>query len=83
MREAVTALLNFRKLARTRDGTLVSTWISYLELDRTFAWSEAMDLHYAALNAEQVNAALKKYLKPAELSKAVAADQAKQEPTAN
>lgn len=83
VREAVTALLNFRKLARTRDGTLVSTWISYLELDRTFAWSEAMDQHYAALNAEQVNAALKKYLKPAELSKAVAADQAKQEPTAN
>src|SRR5690606_11014540 len=43
VREGVQALLNYRKLARTRDGVLASAWISYLQLGRDFDWSAKID----------------------------------------
>ncbi len=78
VREGATAMLNFRKLARSRDGTLASAWINYLQLDRTFDWSEKIDKELAALTADKVNAALRKRLDPAGFSTAIAADESKQ-----
>src|SRR5690606_27270875 len=37
--EGITALLNQRRLNRAQDSVLASTWLSYLETGRTFAWS--------------------------------------------
>src|SRR5690606_20962327 len=79
VREGATALLNFRKLARSRDGTLASAWINYMQLDRSFDWSEKIDKELAALTAEDVNAALRKRLDPSLFSTAIAADESKQE----
>ncbi|UYO92800.1 M16 family metallopeptidase [Pollutimonas sp. M17] len=79
VREGAAALLNFRKLARSRDGTLASAWINYMQLDRSFDWSEKIDKELAALTAEDVNAALRKRLDPSLFSTAIAADESKQE----
>ena len=59
MREGINALLNYRKLARTHDGVLASAWINYMQLDRSFDWSEKIDKELAALTADKVNAALR------------------------
>jgi zinc protease len=76
--QATTAILNFRRLARARDEVLSSSWINYLQLGRTFAWSAKMDAELEHLTAEKVNQALRTWFKPENLSVALAADQAKQ-----
>lgn len=78
VQQAVTAILNFRKLARARDEVLVSSWVNYLQLDRTFEWSAKIDAELSKLTAEKVNQALRTWFKPEELSVALAADQSKQ-----
>lgn len=78
VKEAITATLNFRELGRTRDIVLAGTWSNYLETGRTFAWADAMNKRLSELTAQAVNAAVKKYLNPEDLSMAIAADLAKQ-----
>lgn len=77
VQQGVTALLNYRKLARTRDGVLAGTWLHYLQTGRTFAWSQDMDDALQKLTADDVNAALRNTLDPENLTTAVAADTAK------
>ncbi len=74
VKDGITALLNYRKLSRAQDGTLASTWLSNLETGRTFVWAAEMDKKIAALTPEQINAAVRKYLKPAEFSSVAAGD---------
>ncbi len=72
--DGIKSFLNYRKLSRAQDGNLVSAWLSYLETGRTFAWSAAMDKKVASLTAAEVNAIVRKYLKPAEFSSVAAGD---------
>jgi zinc protease len=74
---AKSGLLQQRYQARTSDGTLAAAWNNYLNLNRTFAWSQAQDEQIKALTLAQVNAALKKYIDPAKLSVFIAGDEAK------
>lgn len=76
--EGIHALLNYRKLARAQDGTLAAAWINYLQLGRTFAWSEKIDQELAALTPQKVNAALRATLAPDQFSSALAADSNKE-----
>ena len=62
--EAKQSLLNFRRLSRAQDANLASALASNLYLNRTFAISQKVDEQIAALTLEQVNAALRKHLKP-------------------
>ncbi|NYT63242.1 insulinase family protein [Alcaligenaceae bacterium] len=78
VQEGVNALLNYRKLSRTRDDVLASAWINYMQLDRSFDWSEKIDKELAALTTDKVNAALRASLNPADFSTALAADESKQ-----
>lgn len=78
VREGVHSLLNYRKLARSRDSALATTWINYMQLDRSFDWSAKIDRELSALTAEQVNAAVRKWMDPAKFSTALAADENKQ-----
>ncbi|HRH86190.1 MAG TPA: pitrilysin family protein [Rubrivivax sp.] len=57
-------LLAFRRLSRAQDDVLASQLASNLYLGRTFEISARVDAALAALTPEQVNAALRKYLKP-------------------
>ena len=62
--DAKQSLLSFRRLARAQDTNLASAIASNLKLGRTFAISQKVDEQIAAATREQVNAALRKHLKP-------------------
>ncbi|MFW8565256.1 M16 family metallopeptidase [Orrella sp. 11846] len=70
-------LLNLRALSRTRDATLASIWQSYLETNRTFAFAQAFDDRLQTLTLDEVNDALRQYLKAEDLVQAFAGDFAK------
>ena len=71
-------MLNYRRLSRSQDTVVSSAWLNYLDLGRSFEWSEKMDQDLQKLNAQQVNAVLRKYLKPKEMVVAIAADHERQ-----
>lgn len=70
----IAALINLRKLSLAQDSTLTSTWSSFLERKRNFAWVAEMNQKIAALKPEQVHEVLRKYLKPSEFSSVAAGD---------
>jgi zinc protease len=74
VKDGITALLNYRKLARAQQGSLASAWVSYLDSERTFAWAADLDKKIAALTPEQLNAAVRQYLRPAQFSSVAAGD---------
>jgi len=76
VKDGITALLNYRKLARAQQGSLASVWVSYLggDNERTFAWVADLDKKIAALTPDQLNAAVRKYLQPAQFSSVAAGD---------
>lgn len=79
VKEGINALLNYRRLSRSQDPAVSNAWLNYLDLDRSFEWSEKMDQDLQKLKAEQVNAALRKYLKPKDMIIAIAADHERQQ----
>jgi zinc protease len=74
VKEAIAALLNYRKLSRAQDANLVTGWITYMDTGRDFKWSAESDKKVAALTVEQVNAALRKYVQPQNFSSVAAGD---------
>lgn len=68
------AILNYRALSRAQDRTLVSTWTDYLETGRTFKWSADIDAKTRELTTAQINAVMRKYLKPDNFTHALAGD---------
>jgi len=72
--EGQRGLLNFRRLSRAQDSAIASAWARNLYLGRTFAISAKVDAALRALTLEQVNAALRKYVKPDELASAFAGE---------
>ncbi|KPK08163.1 MAG: hypothetical protein AMJ64_04320 [Betaproteobacteria bacterium SG8_39] len=71
---AKNGLLQARRIARTRDGSLAGRLAWYLHLGRSFEWDIAFEARIAALTPEQVLAALRKHLDPKRLSVFVAGD---------
>lgn len=74
VKDGVQSLLNLRRLYRAQDGVLASAWTDYLVENRTFEWSAQFDEKIKALSTEQINAALRRYLKPANLVRGLAGD---------
>lgn len=72
--EGQRGLLNFRRLSRAQDGSIAATLANNLDLGRTYAYSQKIDEAIARLTLEQVNAALRKYLRPDELALVLAGD---------
>lgn len=62
--DAKQSLLGFRRLSRAQDANLASGISANLKLERTFAISQKVDEQIAAATLEQVNAAIRKHLKP-------------------
>ena len=67
-------LLQARQLARNRDGAIAGRLLSYLVLNRTYAWDEQMEKRIAALGPAEVLATLKRHLDPDKLSVVRAGD---------
>lgn len=68
------AMLADRKSARAQDSTLAGSLVSQAFLGRTWAFSGDLDRAIGAVTVEQANAALRKYLKPADLATFLAGD---------
>lgn len=81
--QGVQSLINLRELNRAQDSILARSWINYLDENRTFAWSAEFDEKLKALDAETVNAAIRKYLKPENLVQALAGDFKEQDKSGN
>jgi zinc protease len=67
-------LLNFRRLSRAQDARLAAGWVGNLYLDRDFTLAARVDKTLETLTLEQVNVALRRYLKPEQLVIGVAGD---------
>jgi zinc protease len=61
-------LLEARRLSRTQDAVLASRWSYDLYLGRTFQWDEDLDAKINGVTAQNVQAALRKYIHPEALS---------------
>jgi len=62
--EAKAGLLKRRQLSRTQDPSLAASLVQQEHLGRTFETSAKIDAAIAALTVADVNAALRKYVKP-------------------
>jgi len=67
-------LLNFRRLSRAQDGRLAGGLAGNLYLGRDFSLAAKVDATLEALTLDQVNAALRRYLKPEAMVTGVAGD---------
>jgi zinc protease len=74
LEEGRSGLLSFRRLSRAQDDVLASQLAGNLYVGRDFAISARVDAALAALTVEQVNAALRKYLKPEAIDMVLAGD---------
>ncbi len=74
---AKSSVLKRRQLQRTQDASLASALVQQAYLGRTFAFAGKVDAAIAALTAADVNAALRKYVKPDAFALVYAGDFAK------
>ncbi len=72
--EGQRGLLNFRRLSRAQDAGIAATLANNLDLERSYAYSQKVDEAIAKLTLAQVNAALRKYLKPDQMTVVMAGD---------
>ena len=78
VKAAIASLLEERSQDRAQDWMVASRWSKLLELNKKFTDREQkLDDDIAAVSLESANAALRKYIDPAKLTVAIAADPAK------
>jgi zinc protease len=70
--DAKKAILAQRATARTSDSAVAGGWALKLHQGRTFAWSADQDAKLSALTVDQVNAAIRKWIVPANVNWSVA-----------
>src|SRR6185436_6433944 len=74
---AKTGWTQSRSVTRSQDASLAGTLNTYLFNGRTYKWDEEYEKKVNALTREQVNAAMKKYIKSESMSIVKAGDFAK------
>lgn len=74
---AKAAILQLRAQSRANDNELVSLIVARREYGRTFAYDAALEKSLSAATVDEVNAALKKFIAPADLTVVKAGDFAK------
>jgi zinc protease len=72
--DAKNGILQQRVLNRSQDGVLASAWTNYLDLGRTFEFSQQLDDRIRALTPADLHAAVRKYIDPAQLTVVIAGD---------
>jgi zinc protease len=72
--------LQLRQQSRSNDGELASILIARRDVGRTLAYDARLEEQVKALTVEQVNAALRKYIVPTDLTNVKAGDFAKPAP---
>lgn len=74
LRDAVSGLLTEREQGRGNDGTVSGMLQDQLFFGRTMAFTAGLDDKYRALTLDQVNAAIRRHLKPEQLTVIAAGD---------
>jgi zinc protease len=74
LRDAVSGILTERQQGRAEDNSVADMLADQLYYGRTMQFTAELDAKYRALTLEQVNAAIRKHLKPDQLSVFVAGD---------
>jgi zinc protease len=74
LKDARSGWLQGRSVSRSQDRELVSRLQSYRFLDRTLAWDEALEARVATLTVADVNAAVKRWIRPQDLTIVEAGD---------
>jgi zinc protease len=74
LRDAVSGILTERQQGRAEDSSVADMLADQLYYGRTMQFTADLDAKYQALTLEQVNAAIRKHLKPDQLSVFVAGD---------
>jgi zinc protease len=74
VKAAKEGVLQERVLGRTEDGRIAGALVNQAFLGRTFSTSAGVDAAIAKLTTQDVNVALRKYLKPGEFAYAFAGD---------
>ena len=77
LRDMVSGVLTQREQGRAEDATVAGMLTDQLNYGRTMEFTAALDARYKALTVDQVNAAIRKHLKPESVSVYVAGDFAK------
>ena len=77
LKDAVAGTLTEREQGRAEDGSVAGMLTDQLFFGRTMQFTADLDAKYAALTLDQVNAAIRKHLKPEALSVFLAGDFAK------
>jgi zinc protease len=72
--EGKRGLLSFRGLSRSQDDNLAAGLATNLHVGRSYAYSGRIDSALQALTLDQVNAALRRYLRPSDLVRGFAGD---------
>jgi zinc protease len=72
VKAAKDGIMQERRLGRTEDGRIAGALANQLYLNRTFATSGAVDAAIEKLTTQDVNAALRKYVKPGDFAFAFA-----------
>ncbi len=72
--EAKSGWLQSRQVSRAQDAPLARTLATDLYIQRTLAWDAALEKKVEALTAEQILAAMRKYLDPAKMTIVKAGD---------
>jgi len=70
--EAKQAILAERATARTSDAAVASGWMFKLDQGRTFAWTTDLEARLSALTVDQVDAAIRKWIVPANANWSIA-----------
>ncbi len=78
--EAKKGFLQSQAVARAQDRVISASWVKKLELDRDWTFNKEMEDKINALTTEQVNAALRKYIKPDQITYVLAGDMKKAKP---
>ena len=81
MKEAKKAFLSAAKVSRGSDGTIAAELKQLIHAGRTFAYEVDLEKKIEALTAEEVSAAFKKYIDPANLVIVEAGDFKKKGPS--
>ncbi|MEF8701784.1 MAG: pitrilysin family protein [Candidatus Accumulibacter sp. UW26] len=70
-------IVEARSVARSQDSAVASRWVSFLDLGRTWQFSRDFEARLLALGREDVNAAFRRYIDPAQLTLVIAGDTGK------
>jgi zinc protease len=65
---AKSGFLQSRQVSRAQDNELASRLTNYLFLDRTLRWDADLETRIKALTPEQINAAMRRHLEPAQIT---------------